>query len=155
MSNGACPASCVLAAVVSLAGCAATPATRPSDPAVQHILLEATPLNAGRVGDIYLLRREHGTDIVLKVSGVTGWVTRPVHLYVQLHEGTCASPSPQPLLALTDRVLTRRDPDGFLTLRHMLPIALDTLGGSDLAIVVRSSPADANMPLFCGNLRSG
>jgi len=157
MSHGACSASWLLAAVASLAGCESTPATRTSDrPAVQHIALDATPFNAGRVGDAYLLRREHRTDIVVKVSGVTGWVTRPVHLYVYVHEGSCASPSPQPLHALTQRVLARRDPDGFLTLSQMLPAAAgDALLGRDYAIIVRSSPADANMPLFCGDLRSG
>jgi hypothetical protein len=156
MSRRLPPSPCLCAAAVMLSGCAAAPPSGTSvHPEVQRIALEATPANAGHVGFAYVVGREGRTDIGVKVSGVTAWVTRPVHLYVYLHEGSCINPSAQPAHALTDRVLTRRDPDGFLTLNLTLPVGMEALRGSEHAIVVRSSPADANMPLFCGDLRAG
>ncbi|HTT10764.1 MAG TPA: hypothetical protein VMG60_07745 [Burkholderiaceae bacterium] len=147
----------VRAAIASalLGACTATTSPPPGagDKAdVQRIALTATSFNAGEVAYIVLMAREHHTEVVLKVSGVPGWVWRPVHLYAYIHQGSCANLSERPAYALTDRVLTRRDGDGFLTLNNTVEVDLSTLRDGHHAFVVRSSPADANRPLFCGDL---
>jgi hypothetical protein len=142
----------------SLAGCATSPGqdtAASARPAVRHVTLAATPSNAGEVGHAYLVPQDGHTAVVLKASGTPGWMARPVHLYAYVHEGSCASPSPRPAFALADRVLARRELDGWLTVRNTLPVSLEALERTAHSLVVRSSPADANIPLFCGDLRAG
>ena len=138
---------CVIAAW-ALAACAA-----PSAPDAQRVGLTASSYNAGAIGHAQLIGRDQQTDVVLTVSGMSSWIARPVHLYAYVHEGSCEQPSTRPQYALTDRVLTRRGADGFLTLTSTLPVSLAALRGGPHALLVRSSPADANLPLFCGDLQ--
>lgn len=158
MHLGSARARGAVAAATLLAACASSSLPPPgaSDHAgVQRVILAASRLNAGEIAYVVLIGRDHQTDVVFKVSGAPGRVTRPVHLYTYLHQGSCTSPSEQPAYALADRVLTRRDGDGFLTLNSTVPLDISMLRESPYALVVRSSPADANQVLFCGELRPG
>ena len=158
MCNASSFALSVLAVTVLLAGCATQPGTgsQASSPAtVERVGLSATQLNAGHVGQAFLVQREGITDVVVQVSGVPNSVTLPVHLHTYIHQGSCASLAPRPAYSLTSRVLANRDIDGFLTLRNTAPVSLDTLRASAHALVVRSDAADANKLLFCGDLRWG
>jgi hypothetical protein len=150
--RGAC------AAAALIAGCAAPSRALPEAgdrPAMERVGLVAGAANAGEIGYAVLIERGHQTEIVLKVSGVSDWVARPLHLYAYIHQGSCGSPSARPAYALTGHVLARRDGDGFLTINNTLAVDLNTLRDRQHALVVRSSPADANMPLFCGDLQPG
>ncbi|HEU5296729.1 MAG TPA: hypothetical protein VFU71_18250 [Burkholderiaceae bacterium] len=144
-------ASSICAAAL-LASCTA-PTVSDAGTAVQRIELGASAFNAGEIGHAWLLERAQRTAVTLALSGVPGWVARPVHLYAYVQRGSCAATAAEPAYALTGRVLARRGGDGFLTLTNTLPVSLETLRAGDHALVVRSSPADADRPLFCGDLR--
>jgi hypothetical protein len=145
----------VLAALVT--GCVTT---SPPDvqmarrAAVTRVPLAATSLNAGEIGFVTLIPQAGGTDFVLQVSGVPNWVTRPVHLYTSVHEGSCRALSPAPMYGASRVLASREMRGGFLTVRNATSVSMDALRASPHAIVVRSSPADAGWMLFCGDVQS-
>jgi len=97
------------------------------------------------------------TLIVLNISGVPPWVVRPVQLYTFIYTGSCAKHGATPAYALNAIVQANFSgnggPSGPFTLEKTAPIAMDALRSGDYAIVVRTSPADGNVDIFCGNIK--
>jgi hypothetical protein len=149
------PAWSTLGLAVLLAGCA----DRMAD-GVVTVPLAATSRNAGEIGRAFLIPRGAQTDVVVEVSGVPPQVTtRPVHLYTFLYDGRCDRLPAKPVHALTDRVLaqSRRAagaaaPGGPFTISNTAPLSLEALRRVRHAIVIRTSPADGDVALFCGNI---
>jgi hypothetical protein len=142
----------MLAAAVLATGLATQSGARP---AVERVTLSATRVNAGQIGQAFLVPRAQNTDVTIQVSGVPNAVLLPVRLHVFIHQGSCSSPSAEPAYRLTSRVVTNGNRDGVITLRNTVPVSLDTLHAGAHALVVRSSPASGNQVLFCGELRAG
>jgi hypothetical protein len=121
--------------------------------------LVASGRNAGETGKAFLLPRGDATQIRIDVSGSAVLVTAPVQLYMFIYEGRCGSLSAQPKYSLTQvvRVSSALNPGsmgsgaGPWTLSNPAPAPLAVLRGAPHALVVRTSPADANVDLFCGN----
>jgi len=149
MSSGA------LVAAVALAGCA----DRMGD-GVLSVPLAAAPPAAGEIGRAFLIPRGETTNVVVEVSGVAPlFASRPVHLYTFLYDGPCDSLPAQPRYALTDRVLAQSIRTAAITpiggpfrVSNTAPLALDALRRARYAIVIRTSPADGNVELFCGTI---
>lgn len=128
---------------------------------VVTVPLEATTQAAGEIGRAYLLPEGAGTRVQIEVSGVPPQTTtRPVHLYTFIYEGSCDRLGPQPAYALTERVLAQSPSVGAVapaagpfTVSNTAPIALEKLRAGGFAIVVKTSPADGNWEIFCGNVR--
>jgi hypothetical protein len=142
-----------LGVVLALMGCA----DRTQD-SVISIPLIATSHNAGEIGRAFLIPRGTETGVVVEVSGVPPQFTsRPVHLYTFLYEGRCDSLPPKPAHALTDRVLAQRGStagatpaSGPFTISNTVAMSLESLRRGGYAIVIRTSPADGNVEIFCG-----
>ena len=118
------------------------------------IRLTATRRNAGEMARATLMPRGDETSISLFVSGVPSGVTRPVHLYTYIYPGTCANPGESPAYELNQTVNTYRHFRGDAwRLSKAAPVALATLRAGDYAIVLRTSPADGNVDIFCGDIR--
>ena len=147
-----------MAATVLVAACAGTPAA-PSRGFVT-IVLQATPRNAGQIGRAFLMPQNEGTRVQIEVSGVPPEVsTRPVHLYTFIYEGNCGKLSPQPAYALLDRVLAQSPTSsaivpagGPFTVSNTAPLSIDKLRAGRYAIAVKTSPADGDVEIFCGNV---
>ena len=158
---GICTARSVIAAF--MAGCAsvADDGDRGDRPAAAFavVVLTATPYNAGRIGRAYLVPSGDRTVVRIDASGVPDTVARPVHLYTFIYEGSCAAHSEKPAFALTDTVLASSlaNPagigafDGALTITNAAPISFDALRAKPYAIVAKTSPADGDRDLYCGN----
>jgi len=122
--------------------------------------LVASPRNAGETGKAILLPRGDATQVRIDISGSAVPITAPAQLYMIIYEGRCGSLSAQPKYSLTQvvRASSALNPGsmgsgrGPWTLANPAPAPLATLRGTPHAIVVRTSPADANVDLFCGNL---
>ena len=158
MSVGLAPMSSgALAAAVALAGCADR-----MEEAVLTVPLGATPRVAGEIGRAFLIPRGETTNVVVEVSGVAPlFASRPVHLYTFLYDGPCNSLPAQPRYALTDRVLAQSVRTAAITplggpfrVSNTAPLTLDALRRAHYAIVIRTSPADGNVELFCGTIDS-
>jgi len=126
------------------------------------IPLTATPYNSGRIGRAYLVPNADRTIVRIEASGVPDTVGRPIHLYTFIYEGTCAERAGKAAFALTDTVLASSvaNPSsmgavgGALTIANVAPISLDALRARPYAIVVRTSPADGDRDLYCGEVGS-
>ena len=122
--------------------------------------LFASRRNAGETGKAFLLPRGAATQVRIDVSGSAVPVAAPVQLYMFIYEGRCGSLSAQPKYSLTQVVRTSSalNPGsmgsgrGPWTLSNSAPAPLVVLRGMPHALVVRTSAADANVDLFCGNL---
>jgi hypothetical protein len=141
-------AVCMLAAGATAAGAADT----------TYVTLQPTTRNAGQIGRAFLLPEGTGSRIQVEVSGVPPMLsTRPVHLYTYRYAGTCDRRSKEPAFSLLTRVLAQ-SPSGGTNVRgpfmvsNTAPLPFDRLTAGPYAIVVRTSPADGSVDIFCGNV---
>jgi hypothetical protein len=135
-----------LAALVS--GCAATTADRD----VLTVRLKAGHHNAGAIAQASLVGRGGNTDITYQIGGVPVGMSRPLQLYTFIYAGTCTQLSTEPAYSMNNTTQAIPTATGW-TLSKMVPAALADLSSSPHALIVRSSPADGNIELFCGNIR--
>jgi len=133
-----------------------TPQGVPADRLV-NLPLAASRLNAGETAWATLVARGDKTDATIVTSGVPPQVSRPVHLYTYIHSGACGALSARPTYSLTDVVLARSGgvsgfPGAPFTVSNTAKVRLTELRATPHAIVVRSSPADGDLELFCGDI---
>jgi hypothetical protein len=147
-----CCSLAVMLATAMLFGCASsTPDPRS---ATVSVVLPGVGTNAGKLARADLIERSGHTDIVSEVYGVPAWVTLPVHIYTYIYQGSCARLGLVAYSA-TDRVLTfANTAPSVLTVRSSIPANLRQLRSQPFALVLRSSPADADQLLFCAELPS-
>lgn len=137
--------------------------TNESKPDFISLRLVATAKNAGNIGRAILVPQGEKTAINIEISGVPNSTSRPIHLYAYAYDGTCGNRSAAPRYALTDRVLAnsliarpvRLEPIGAFVgpveLRESIPAAFPTFRATRYAISVRTSPADGDAEIFCGD----
>lgn len=125
------------------------------------ITLKASAPVAGKIGRAYLMPQDEGTRVLVEVSGVPPQIsTRPVHLYTFVYEGACGKLADKPAYALVERVLAQSPSSagmvplaGPFTVSNTVPLPMQKLREGDYAIVVKTSPADGNLEIFCGETR--
>ncbi len=158
---GTCMGAGVLAALISACTSVAGDGERRDAPGgtLATVVLTAAPYNAGRIGRAYLVPDGQRTIVRIEASGVPNTVTRPIHLYTFIHEGSCAARTEKAAFALTDTVLASSVANpagigafgGVLTITNVAPISFDALRAKPYAIVVKTSPADGDRDLYCGD----
>lgn len=118
-----------------------------------EVRLNATPMNAGRIAQATLVPRGDETSISFVISGVPSFTTRPVRLYTFIYPGSCAHPGISPAYELNDRVTTERHFRGDVwRMSRAAPVPLSTLRAGDYSLVLRTTPADGNVDIFCGDI---
>ena len=123
-----------------------------------YVTLQPMTTNKGQIGRAFLLPDGKGSRVQVEVSGVPPMLsTRPVHLYTYLYSGRCDRRSAEPAFALLDRVLAQTpsgagNARGPFTVSNTAPLPFERLTAGPYAIVVRTSPADGSVDLFCGNV---
>lgn len=153
----------LLASSVCLLYCGVTPATvattNGAESRLDSIRLVGTGYNAGKIGTAILVPEGDKTIVHLTLSGVPSGTSLPIHLYPYVYEGTCSSHKLKARYALTDHVLAQsiirpraigafRGP---VQLSQSIPVAFETIRATQYAISVRTSPADGNREIFCGD----
>ena len=127
--------------------------TSPESRAVVNIPLKATQQNAGRIAQVSLYPQGEATGMSFVIGGVPQGVTRPVRLYTFVYPGSCehlgAAPAYEMNQTVVTQPLTRRQ--GW-TLSKSAPVALSELRAGAYAIVVRTSPANGSIDIFCGDI---
>ncbi|WP_375739894.1 hypothetical protein [Pseudomonas boanensis] len=128
-------------------GCATT------DRQVVSIPLEATPQNAGHIAQATLAAVGERTSISVFIGGVPLGTTRPLRLYTYIYPGSCGRLAAKPAFDMNNTVVTQRwsGTTGWW-LSKSAPASLDQLRSGGYAIVVRTTPADGNRDIFCGNI---
>jgi hypothetical protein len=125
------------------------------------VMLQATSYVAGSIGRAFLMPEGEGTRVLIEVSGVPPQVsTRPVHLYTFIYDGSCGKRGAEPAYSLLERVLASSPSSagmaplaGPFMVSNTAPLPLQKLREGNYAIVVRTSPADGNREIFCGDVR--
>lgn len=123
---------------------------------VTIVPLTATTRNAGHIAQATLAAQGDQTAITLLIGGVPNEVSPSARLYTYIYRGTCASHGATPAYDLNRTVL----PDnllgsgGVLTLSRRSTATLSQLRGGEYTVVVRTSPADGNFDIFCGDIRA-
>ena len=79
-------------------------------------------------------------------------VSRTPQLFAFIYPGTCARPGPQPAFAMNSPLTSFAEIGGWRLVRTAAA-PLDTLRDGNHSIVVRTSPQDRNIDLFCGDIR--
>jgi hypothetical protein len=149
-----CTCRAMLAALLCC-GCAGA-STGPNDSQTFDFPLHASPRNAGANGFALVGPLAEGSVLRYQVSGVPPWVARPVQLYTFLYAGTCARHIEPPAFSLNDTVQVGLFSDNSLTgpftMAKNVPAPFASLTSIPHALVVRSSAADGNVDLFCGDI---
>jgi hypothetical protein len=145
----------LLIASGALSGCTVSPDARRDDSL--NIVLTTARINAGETGRAILVPLGERTQVTIIVSGVpVELASRPVHLYTFIYKGTCGNPSEQPSYALTERVLAQSATStggGAFTITNVAPVSVDALLREPYSIRVKTSPADGDREIFCGDIR--
>ncbi len=121
---------------------------------VVQVRLNALPSNAGKIAKATLVQQGSGTAMGLVVSGVPDSTALPPHIYTFIYSGTCADHDAKPAYALNQRViLGDRVLGRSMLMSKYIPASMSELTSSDYALVLRTSAADGNREIFCGNLK--
>ncbi|CAA0081764.1 Uncharacterised protein [Halioglobus japonicus] len=137
---------------VMLAGLAVGCANAPTDKEVLTIRLQAGHQNAGSMAQASLVSRGDATDITYLIGGVPVGVSRPLQLYTFIYSGTCTELSAEPAYSMNNTTQATPTDTGW-RLSKEVPVALADLNATPHALIVRSSPADGGIELFCGDIR--
>ncbi len=121
------------------------------DADVLTIRLKATQQNAGSIGQASLVGRGDVTGISYVISGVPDGASRPLRLYNFIYPGSCAELGAEPAYSMNDTTQTTLTSTGWMMSREV-PVNLDTLRAGSHALVVRTSPADLSVDIFCGDI---
>jgi hypothetical protein len=127
--------------------------TPPTDQPVVNIRLNATEQNTGQIAQASLAAQGEATSLSFVIGGVPQSVVRPVRLYTFVYPGRCGHLGPSPAYAMNQTLVTqpiarRRG----WTLAKSVPVALDELRAGGYALVVRTTPADGSVDIFCGDI---
>jgi hypothetical protein len=141
-----------------LSACAGTA----DSPGRELVTVQLQPASevAGEIGRAFLMPQGEGTRVQIEVTGVPQLTTRPVHLYTFVYEGPCGKLAAQPAYVLFDRVLAQSSGTGVVslggppfTVSNTAPVPLQKLRAGNFAIVVKTSPADGDREIYCGDVK--
>jgi hypothetical protein len=125
------------------------------------IRLNATPPNRGKVAVATLLPGvpdccgSPRTELRVWISGVPNSTTLPPRVFTYIYPGQCGSLGPQPAYDLNRRTVALGNglPGSIMWISRRVEAPFTELTTSDYALVLRTSPADGNVDIFCGDLK--
>jgi hypothetical protein len=143
-----------LIAVIGATAVCATAITNAAERELVTVRLTTAPQNAGKIAQATLVPQGGATAIELFISGVPSSVAQPPNLYTYIYSGTCGSLGAKPVVEMNQYVALGDYASYRGTqMAKLAPIALSQLRSGDYALVVRTSPADGYVDIFCGNLK--
>ena len=114
--------------------------------------LVATRQNTGQIGNVTLADWGKETGLSFFISGAPSGASLPLRLFTFINKGSCQQPGPV-AYAMNDKVNTRdaAGANGWSFYRSA-PIATSELLSGKYSIVVRTSPEDGSVDIFCGDV---
>jgi hypothetical protein len=132
-----------------LAACASSDSA--DDSRFRNVRLNPGLQNQGSIAQAGLTDQGPITGLNLFVGGVPSGSGSPLQIYSFIYPGSCAQLGAQPAFSLNENVRANRVNNGWY-LSKTAPVSLADLRAGNYAIVLRSSPADRNIELFCGDI---
>jgi hypothetical protein len=144
---GAC--RCFSAALLALllAGCASTG----GEGGMIDLKLKAGQQNRGNIATVVLAAQGEETALTFFIGGVPPGTTLPLQLETYIYPGSCARLGERPVFAMNGDIHATRVNAGW-TLRKLVPAPLASLRGGSHAVVVRTTPANSSLDIFCGEI---
>jgi hypothetical protein len=118
-----------------------------------QITLKASLRNQGEMAWASFAPNGDSTAMVLNVGGVPSGFVRPVRLYTYIYRGSCAQLPASPAYELNEVVVPTRRSGPPFTLNKSVQLPSNELRSGGYSVVVRASPPDGNIDLFCGDIR--
>jgi hypothetical protein len=117
-----------------------------------NLPLAATHRNAGQTGNATLTAEGNQTNFDFYITGVPTGTLLPPRIYTFINKGSCQQPGPV-AYAMNDKVNTKNEAgaNGWSFYRNA-PIATSELLSGKYSIVVRTSPEDGSVDIFCGDV---
>lgn len=117
-----------------------------------NLPLVATHNNPGQVANTTLTGVGNQTNFDFDITGVPIGTVLPPRLYTFINKGSCQQPGPV-AYAMNDKVNTESDAGtGGWTFYRSAPITMPDLLSGKYSVVVRTSPEDGNVDIFCGDI---
>jgi len=117
------------------------------------IPLMATPQNLGQIANTTLAIQGNETAFSFFISGVPSGTLRPLNLYTFINKGSCEHPGPV-AYAMNDLINTNRiSATRGWTYSRSAPVAMPVLLSGGYSVVIRTTPADGNTDIFCGDIK--
>jgi len=133
--------------ITSILGCAT------SSNQVVTLTLDATRQNTGQIANVTLSSQDTQTGFTFFIGGVPNGTTLPLRLYTFINKGSCQQPGAM-AYAMNDRVDTdRMARTRTWTYSRTANVMMSALFADEYSIVVRTTPADGNIDIFCGNIK--
>ena len=141
------------ATLAGILSACATPDGDSGDGRILNVPLQPGQQNVGAVAQATLLARGEVTDVRVFLSGpLPLGASRMPQLFVFIYPGSCASQGPQPAFELNSTVTSFAEIGGWRLIRTAAT-SLGALRSGNYSIVVRTSPQDRNIDIFCGDIR--
>ncbi|MGB4912416.1 MAG: hypothetical protein WBO95_09845 [Candidatus Dechloromonas phosphoritropha] len=138
---------------VTLAGILSACATPNGDRGTLNVPLRPGQQNLGAVAQATLVARGEVTDVRIFLSGpLPLGVSRMPQLFAFIYPGFCGSQGSRPAFEMNSTVTAFSEIGGW-RLRRTAATPLEALRSGDYSIVVRTSPQDRNIDIFCGDIR--
>ena len=134
-----------LLVTASLFGC-----TSSSDHTIS-VPLKATQKNAGQIANAALNAVDGETNFDFYLSGVPDGTTLPLRIFTFVNKGSCQQPGPV-AYDMNDRITTQRAAEAGWTFYRTAPVAVPELLSGKYSIVVRTTPEDGSVDIFCGDI---
>jgi len=131
-----------------LAGCAGSA----GDSRIVNVTLNATPANQGQAGMAVFVDKGAETGLDFTIGGVPSGVSTPLQLQAFIYPGACSNLAAQPAYSLNQDTQAAPGQAGWV-MSKVVPASLSTLLAGSYAVTVRTSPADGNQTIFCGDIR--
>ena len=117
-----------------------------------NLPLAATQRNPGHTATTTLTGESNQTNFDFYVTGVPNGTILPPRLYTFINKGSCQQPGPA-AFAMNDKVNTEPNAGtGGWTFYRSAPITLPDLISGKYSVVVRTSPEDGSVDIFCGDI---
>jgi hypothetical protein len=117
-----------------------------------NLPLAATRANVGQTGNATLTAEGNQTNFDFYITGVPTGTILPPRIFTFINKGSCQQPG-SVAYAMNDKVNTRNEAgaNGWSFYRNA-PIATSELLAGKYSVVVRTSPEDGNVDIFCGDV---
>jgi hypothetical protein len=117
------------------------------------IKLKGSKQNASAIGNATFVATDETSQVKIVMGGISKFVMRPVRIYTYIYPGSCENLDEAPAYELNDTKITNSKGNNTWDVSKRIPVALSSLLENDYALVIRSTPSDANRDLFCGDIR--
>jgi hypothetical protein len=134
--------------------CFAASAGAAGNDRIMTVNLKNSKQNAGALGRATFVAMGESGEVQFYIAGPLPFsMARPVHICTYIYPGSCAKLGKKPAYEMNDTTIMNRAGGDTWKVTKKLPVALSSLLAGSYAVVVRSTPADGNLNLFCGDIR--